>query len=123
MLGLADRWVTKEDCRNHAPKDYGFEPDANGWTASTSIRAAIHLAQATDHAKKLAQQRLDLSTSAQPALGPQATRSLRDALEAAYAAINHGEKPRLRLQPSDAALAKVYRKTQAGRLPILSLAQ
>eukprot|EP00974_Lingulodinium_polyedra_P037433 3590193-Lingulodinium_polyedra.AAC.1 len=29
MLDLADRWITKEDCRAQAPKDYNFEPDTN----------------------------------------------------------------------------------------------
>eukprot|EP00974_Lingulodinium_polyedra_P048497 4657138-Lingulodinium_polyedra.AAC.1 len=73
MLDLADRWTSKEDCRNKSPKDYRFQGGQNGWDEATSLRAAIYLAQATEHAKHLAKQRLDLNTSASSTLGPQAT--------------------------------------------------
>ena len=52
LLDLADRWRTKDECRDNSHTDYAFADTQSHFDVRTSLRARIRLAQAVEDAKK-----------------------------------------------------------------------
>eukprot|EP00971_Amphidinium_carterae_P220993 4387540-Amphidinium_carterae.1 len=125
LLDVADRWISKLDCREKAGKDYGIQNGENGFDAKTAQRAIIRLAQATEEARMRVTKRSKIL--AEPASAAAAKAILetmsRHGLEDAYAARNGGIKPPLQDQGSDTLLGHLFKAVQGGHLPFIEAKQ
>jgi len=117
MDDLADRWTSKEHCREHAATDYAFADSQNGFDARTSLRASIKLAQATEDARTRVKQHTAL-LSAPGSSGAKdiITAAVRESLECTYASKNLNIKPPLEEQGSDTLLGIQFKDIQNSRL-------
>ena len=118
MVDLADRWETKDDCRDKAAKDMEIEAGKQGFDAKSAERTVVRLAQAVEDAKKRMSLRPTILTEAKT---PQGARQIietigRIPLSETYKLVG-GQAPRLEDQGSDTFLGILFRDVQNGRLP------
>jgi hypothetical protein len=117
MADLADRWTNKEKVRELAPADYDFKSDSDGFDGKTSLRSAIRLAQAVEHAQSTCfgiQQQLALGSTSDASVT--LLQGQRTTLEEHYANKIRGDKPSLADQGSDHYLGLQYKACAKGEI-------
>eukprot|EP00971_Amphidinium_carterae_P082195 1625655-Amphidinium_carterae.1 len=90
LLDVADRWTSKQECRDKAGSDYEIVNGKHGFDQKTAQRAIIRLAQATEEARlRVAKRSKILAEPASAAAARAILETLsRNGLEEAFAARN-----------------------------------
>ena len=119
LADLADRWITKESCREKAAEDLGIKEGEKGYTKATAGRAIVRIAQAVEEAKNRTKARSTVIAGPKTNNGARMIIETmgREALELAYAAKAYGRMPPLSCQGSNTFTGKLFRECQNGRLP------
>lgn len=118
LLDLADRWVTKESCREKCADDMEVKDGQNGFHAAVASRTIVRMAQAVQVAKSRVQRRNSLSVLPMTdTVARQVIEAVsREALEDAFSATAGGRKPPLKDQGNDTFLGKLFHSAQNGAL-------
>ena len=113
---LADLYNDLADVRAMAPTELNFADGSRHFTQATTKLHAIRLAHAVEDAKQIRKHRVERLHGEASSTQELITSGTREALEKAYANLNHGVVPPIKHQGSDHYLGLQYKECQKGQI-------